>query len=504
MTSPEAAKDAEGIARSTAFGVATQATTAVFTAGLTLYLIRSLGAADYGVFALAVGIGALLVMAADFGISSSAGRFIAEHRGDREGVAALLADAFRLKLAAAVIGAVVLAVAAGPIADVYGNADLAWPLRAVALAVFGQSMMLLFRGAFVAMARVALTWRLVLLENVFETSASIALVLAGGGAAGAAFGRAAGYMAGAAIGVYLAWRALGRTTTARATSGRRREIARYAGAMVLVNAAFTLFERIDVLLIGAIISTTAVGVFEAPLRLSTFLSYAGQAVAFGVAPRVARHRRHGSNVAVFERAVRYLIVLQAALLAPTLVWSEPIVHLALGAGYEQSSGVLRALAPFIFLSALGTFITLAVNYLGEARRRVPLAAAAVLLNLVIDLVLIPEIGVVGGAIGTDVAFTLYVVGHFWITKQVLGLPLRPVALTLARCLAGAGAMAATLALFGTAELSVAEALVGGAAGLAVYFSALLASGEISQGELAAARRVVAGRRPQPAQQAGRG
>src|SRR5919109_3096693 len=138
---------AESIARNTAFGVATQVTTAVFTAGLTLYLIRAVGAGDYGVFALAVSVGALVVIASDFGITSSAGRFIAEHRGDRGAVAAVLADAFKLKLLVGAIASATLVATASPIANAYGNSDLAWPLRAVAIAVFGQSMMLLYRGA---------------------------------------------------------------------------------------------------------------------------------------------------------------------------------------------------------------------------------------------------------------------------------------------------------------------------------------------------------------------
>ena len=40
------------IARNTALGLASQATTALFTAALTLYLVRALGPDSYGVFAL--------------------------------------------------------------------------------------------------------------------------------------------------------------------------------------------------------------------------------------------------------------------------------------------------------------------------------------------------------------------------------------------------------------------------------------------------------------------
>jgi O-antigen/teichoic acid export membrane protein len=487
------ADSADSIARNTAFGLATQLTTAAFTAALTLYLVRALGTADYGVFALAIGVGGLVLMASDLGISASAGRFIAERRGDHGAVAAVLGDAFRLKLIVSAVACAALFATAGPIADAYGNGDLAWPLRAVAIAVFGHSMLLLYRGSFIAMGRVSVTWRIIFLESAMEAGATIALVLAGGGAAGAVFGRAIGYVFGALIGVLLALRIIGRRSlvASAGSPGRRRQIVRYAGALLVVNAAYTLFERIDVLLIGAIVSTTAVGVFEAPLRLTNFLAYGGQAMAFGVAPRVARHAQQGQNVAAFVAATRYLILLQAALLAPVLVWSDPIVDLTLGSGYEESAEVLRALAPFMFLAALGTFITLGVNYLGEARRRVPLAIAAVLVNLVIDLILIPEIGVLGGAVGTDVAFALYVVGHFWICRDVLGFSLTPVMSTLFRSLVAAGAMCAVLAAFGTSSLSPLEALVGAALGITAYAALLVATGEVSRRELVDARSAVA-------------
>ena len=87
----------------------------------------------------------------------------------------------------------------------------------------------------------------------------------------------------------------------------------YAGALFVVTVAFTLFEQIDVLLIGAIISTTAVAIFEAPLRLTTFLAYGGMALAMGVGPRLARSAGEGPNVEAFATGTRYLLLLQGAI-----------------------------------------------------------------------------------------------------------------------------------------------------------------------------------------------
>jgi O-antigen/teichoic acid export membrane protein len=479
---PRPAEQADSIRRNTAFAVATQITSAAFTAGLTLYLVRALGPDDYGVFALAVGIGTLLVLIADFGISGSAGRFIADHRDDPKAVADVIADASRLKLMTLVPVTAILFALAGPIASAYGNQDLTWPLRGMAIAVLGQSLFFLYRNVFVSGGRVSFAWQVTLLESAAETAASVFLVALGAAATGAAFGRAIGYVLGALIGVVMTIQLIGSHSIGLKSRGHGRRIAGYAGALFVVTIAFALFEQIGVLLIGAIISTTAVGVFEAPMRLTTFLTYGGQALAFGVAPRLAKGGE-GPDLGAFNTATRYLIVLQGALLAPILVWTAPIVDLTLGSGYGESIGVLRGLAPFIFLSGIGTFITIAVNYVGEARRRVILSFVTVTLAAAINLVLLPSIGVVGGAVATDVSYAIYVAGHFWICKQVLELPLGPVTLTLIRCLAAAAAMAGAMALIGTSSLSWSEWVTGSIAGVIAYVLVLTVTGEISRSDI---------------------
>lgn len=483
----------ESVRRNTLFGLATQVTTAAFTAALTLYLVRALGPDDYGIFALAVGIGTILVLIADFGISGSSGRFIAEESSDRRRVAAVVSDSTWLKLAVLVPVCGALWALAGPLADVYNAPGLVWPLRGMAIATLGQGMFIFYRNAFVSIGRVSLTWRMTLFESACEAGASVALVLFGAGAAGAAFGRGIGYVVGTLFAVVMIGKVLGQNAIGLSGRGEARRIARYGGALLIVTIAYTLFEQIGVLLIGGFISTNAVGIFEAPMRLMLFLSYGGQAVAFGVGPRLARRGSETPDAGSFMLATRYLLILQGALLAPVLVWSQPIADVALGSGYEGSVGVLRALAPFMFLLGVGTFISLAVNYVGEAKRRIWLSIGTLVICTVLDLVLLPTIGVVGAAIGMDVAFTVYVLGHFWICRRVFDFPVERLALTLARCLAAAGAMAGALALTGTSSLSWAQWLIGAIAGGVAYVLALIVTGEISRAEIKSVVEMVASR-----------
>jgi O-antigen/teichoic acid export membrane protein len=289
------------------------------------------------------------------------------------------------------------------------------------------------------------------------------------------------------VGLVLIARLLGRRSINlrfRATT-RTGRIARYAGALFIIDSAFALFSQIDALIIGAMLSARSAGLFGAPVRLLAFIEYPGLSVAAGVAPRLARSEEESPDVDAFQAGIRFLILLQLLFAAPMLVWAQPLVDLLLGSDYDESVSVMRALAPYALLGGLAPLITLGVNYLGEARRRIPLAIGAVALNAAIDVALIPQIGIVAGAIGTDVAALLYVGGHLWICRRIVALDLGTLAATLARGMLAFGGMCGVLLAFGTADLAITTLVLGGAAASLAYGLLLLASGEFSRGELRA-------------------
>ena len=479
------------IRRNTAFALAAQLATAGFTAILTVFLVRRLGPEDYGIFALALSVAALVFLPADFGISQSMARYVAEHRGEEDAIARVLADGLKLKLIASGAICVILFALAGPISNAYDTPQMVWPLRGVALAVFGQSLVGFYRTAFEALGRVSLTLRLIAAESAVEAGASITLVLLGAGVTGAAFGRAIGDAFGAIFAFVLIVRSVNRHTLSMRgnPSGRLRDIARYAGALLIIDAVFAVITQIDILLIGAILGTTAVGVFQAPAKLITFLHYPGLALSAGISPRLSRGGA-GPNVDAFQTGIRYLMILQAAMVVPVVVWAGPIVDTILGGGFEESADVLRALAPLIYLFGLAPLVSVGVNYLGEARRRIPVAVAALVVNFVVSIVLLNEIGVVGSAIGADAAYLIYVPAHFWICKQLIGLQVRPIAATFARTAVAAAAMALVMMGFGTENLTILDWLAGSASGIATYCVFLLLTGEVRRAELLSIRRAL--------------
>lgn len=484
----------ESISRNAGFALAAQAATAAFTAGVTLFLVRFLDPSGYGIFVLALGFSGLVLLPADFGVSQAAARFIAERRGDPSAIAAAVASAIRLKLAFTSTFALALFVLAAPIAAAYDAPGLTWPLRGMAIALLGQSMMLLFAKSFVAMGKIAWQLRLYLSESVVEATATIGAVLMLGGASAAAFGRAFGYAVGAVLGALFLYRLLGRGAIADRRGGpNRRELVRYAGALLIIDGAYALFSHLDVLFVGAMLGTTAVGIYGAPLKLTALLHYPGLALGQAIAPRLAKHPDRPRDTGALVRGLRYMVILQTAVAVTIAVWADPIVELLLGQDYAESAEVLRALAPFVFLHGVGPLVAVSVNYLGEARRRIPIAIGCLLLNVVLMLVLIEEIGILGAAISLDVSYAFYVCGHLWVCARLLDLSLRPLALTAVRSLLAGAPLAAVLLAFGTDGLGPLEWLLGLACGGAAFVAVLLATRETSTTELRKPLRAVGGR-----------
>src|SRR3954451_13698400 len=150
----------DSIARNVGFSFAAQMVGEAATAALTLYLVRALGPSQFGALGIALGLGALVLLPGDFGISASAARYIAEHGGEWPVIGGLLRDAMRLKLVVTGLLAAALFALAEPIADAYGSGALTWTLRGMAIAVLAQSFFMLFTNAFIALRRVSLNLRM--------------------------------------------------------------------------------------------------------------------------------------------------------------------------------------------------------------------------------------------------------------------------------------------------------------------------------------------------------
>jgi O-antigen/teichoic acid export membrane protein len=484
----------DNVTRNAAFAFVAKMVGAVLTAVLTIFLGRRLSQQDFGAFTFALSVALLISLVSDLSISSSSQRFISERRDDLDSAADVVRIALRSKLVLAFVCSVALFAFAVPVCKVFGVEEASWAVRGIAISAFSETLFLFVLATFVSVARIRYNALIAFVESATEVGASVVLVLLGAGAAGAAFGRAIGYAVGLAVGLWFLQRLFGslrgKPQPDRANAVTRDMILRYAAPLIAVDVAFRLFESIDALLIAAILgSTEKVAAFGLPMRLAAFLDYPVAAIGSAVAPRLARGAR-GPDLATFVAALRLTTLLQLVWVAPLLVWPETIIHLLFGDKYPESAAVLRALVPFVVLGGVAQLVTVSVNYLGEGKKRVPIAIIMITVNIVIDVALLSTWGVVAAAVGTSVAYTIWVPSHIVILRRSAGMPVAPIIVTTLRGLVAAAVMSGVLLLIGTGELPLWRILLGAVLAPIAYIGSLVVTRELRRDDATALRRLV--------------
>ncbi|MDX6733487.1 MAG: hypothetical protein QOC54_3435, partial [Baekduia sp.] len=125
------------------------------------------------------------------------------------------------------------------------------------------------------------------------------------------------------------------------------------------------------------------------------------------------------------------------------------------------------------------------------------AVAMLSVNVAVDVILLPRVGVVAGGIGTSAAYAVWVPAHLWILHRRVGLPLRPLLLTAGRTLLAAAVGCAMLAALGTGEVALWRMAIGAVLLPVVYLGVLVAVRELRPADLAIVRGIL-GRRGAPA------
>jgi O-antigen/teichoic acid export membrane protein len=174
----------------------------------------------------------------------------------------------------------------------------------------------------------------------------------------------------------------------------------------LCNLAMYASSRV---ILGAYRSPVAVGLFEGPVRAHNLLYALNGALAVPVVPTASRYvatadRRRLRDLAV--RGTRYTLALFVPLCVTLIVLAEPILEAWLGDRYGGGDVALALLVSYWLLYG-GLIVTpgfLVGAGLARDLARVMIGVAAA--NLVLSLVLTPELGLEGPALATALPFFL--------------------------------------------------------------------------------------------------
>jgi len=197
------------------------------------------------------------------------------------------------------------------------------------------------------------------------------------------------------------WRA-GGIASWRFDYKRSKTLLKDSWPLLLSGMAVMVYMRIDQIMLGQMLGSGAVGVYSAAVRISEVWYFIPMAIAASVFPSVIKLKKESEKNYIdhFQRLFNLMVMLGLAVAIPVSFFSDWLITLLFGPDYIQAGTVL------IVHIWSGIFVSLGVTsgmwLVNENLQKLALyrTLAGAVVNIILNLYLIPPLGAVGAAVGT--------------------------------------------------------------------------------------------------------
>lgn len=294
-------------------------------------------------------------------------------------------------------------------ATIFGNPNITVSIRIFGAAIPFAAVLNLavggIRGQEVSIYRV-------LIKNIVHPIARIALVIGavlyGADQAGLAGAYAFPYVVSAFLGLLLLHRAL---PSNRASFNRDQieEVTRYSIPFIIGGISGFIYRSIDIFLILYFLDDAATGVYGVAYAAVSFMGMFSTAVNFLGSPIASRLESEGAvdeAMEMFQAVAHWLLVASVCTLIPLGVFATDFIGIIYGSKYTAGGPVLTVLAVGFAMKNILSLHGPILEAVGHSKTLSFNSTVAAIANLLLNLALIPRVGIVGAAVATTLSFLL--------------------------------------------------------------------------------------------------
>lgn len=370
---------------------------------------RMLSPYEFGLLNLALPLQYMVVILASSSIAPSMAKFISQYQatGELKKRDSAVYSSLVYFTAIGVVLGVLFYVSAAPIGKyVFHEPRVAELIRISALALPLGLAVASLTGAFQGVKRFDYMALTLLFQQALRILLAVFLVFLGYEALGAILGSTLGFLAALPIAFYLL-----RNLGLRPANPKLEEFKGVLFFSLPVSAtslAAFILAYVDALLIGYYLTPNEVGVYSAASPTSRLLLAFFSALYAVLLPSISELKAKKETNEIKEYVKKayllsFVVILPATFLS--IYFSEGIISLLFpGPGYSEAAAPLRIL--FIGTAFLGLFTLNSGVYQGLGAPKTPMKilAAAAILDILLNVLLIPPYGIHGAAIASTVSF----------------------------------------------------------------------------------------------------
>lgn len=179
-------------------------------------------------------------------------------------------------------------------------------------------------------------------------------------------------------------------------------------SLFLSGMAVMIYMRIDQIMLGQMVSDEVVGIYSAAVRISEVWYFIPMTIVASVFPAIieAKMCSEAQYCQRLQRLYDLMILLSVSIALPMTFLSTPLVAHLFGKAYIESGTILAIhiwASVFVFLGVASEKWFLAENRQILSFQR---TALGMIVNVILNLLLIPRFGAVGAAIATVLSYAV--------------------------------------------------------------------------------------------------
>ncbi|MCF0259049.1 MAG: flippase [Erysipelotrichaceae bacterium] len=190
-----------------------------------------------------------------------------------------------------------------------------------------------------------------------------------------------------------------------------------------ITAATTIYTNLDTVMLGFMKGDYEVGLYNAAVKIKTLLTALVTSLGTVLLPRLSYYmetNRKAEFSRLISRAFSFVLLFAVPVSLFAMAFSGQILDVLSGPEYLPAMGAMIVLMPAVVLIGLSNVSGIQILVpLGREKQVLYSVSAGALLDLALNLVLIPEYGAAGAAMGTLAAEILVLLWQLAALKEEL-------------------------------------------------------------------------------------
>lgn len=225
-----------------------------------------------------------------------------------------------------------------------------------------------------------------------------------------------------AAGAVILSRFLPKAATLQLNSGQKRLWWRSTLAFLAISATGVVNSHTDLIMVGSLLGAEDAGVYNIPLRLNAFILFPYLIMEMVLHPLIPGIYASGDKRGLqrmLKRTIRMVWLGSAAMVLALALWRTEVLQW-FGPEFPGGATVLLILMAGALLNiAFGSAVYL-VSMTGHEKITARAVAISAILNVALNILLIPRYGIEGAAIATVASDLMWKASLWWYARRRLG------------------------------------------------------------------------------------